>query len=108
MRRKMKEARDDALAKLGLKRIIALTTPRFLAVPFIVQQAPVIATMPSKLAHFFAEVFRLDLSPAPVELPDVSISLLWHASYDHDPAHRWLRQTVVRLAAEIEMQPSAA
>ena len=99
---------DDALAKLGLKRTIALTTPRFLAVPFIVRHAPVITTMPSKLAHFFAEVFHLDLSPAPVELPDVSISLLWHASYDQDPAHQWLRQTVARLAAQTTMKPSVA
>jgi hypothetical protein len=27
--------------------------------------------------------------------------MLWHASYDHDPAHRWLRGTVARLAAEL-------
>ena len=99
---------DDALAKLGLKRTIALTTPRFLAVPFIVRDAPVITTMPSRLAHFFAEVFGLDLSPPPVELPDVTLSLLWHASYDQDSAHQWLRQTVARLAAEARMRPSAA
>jgi hypothetical protein len=34
-------------------------------------------------------------------LPQIAISLLWHASYDHDPAHLWLRQTIFRLAADI-------
>jgi LysR family transcriptional regulator, mexEF-oprN operon transcriptional activator len=28
------------------------------------------------------------------------VSMLWHASYDHDPAHRWLRDLLVRLAHE--------
>jgi len=27
--------------------------------------------------------------------------LLWHASYDQDPAHIWLREQVSQLAAEL-------
>lgn len=91
---------DDALATLGLKRTVALTTPRFLAVPFLVRGAPVVTTMHARLARFFADALGLSLSPPPVELPEVSVSLLWHASYDHDPGHMWLRQTVARLAHE--------
>jgi DNA-binding transcriptional LysR family regulator len=91
---------DDALLKLGLKRTIVLTTPRFIAVPFLVRGAPVITTMHARLARFFADALGLALSPPPVDLPEISISLLWHASYDHDPAHMWLRQTIARLAVE--------
>jgi LysR family transcriptional regulator, mexEF-oprN operon transcriptional activator len=92
---------DDALAKLGLRRKVALTTPRFLAVPFLVRGAPVVTTMHARLARYFAAALGLSLSPPPVELPAVAISLLWHASYDDDPGHRWLRQTVARLAQEV-------
>ena len=91
---------DEALAKLGRSRVVALTTPRFMAVPFLVAGAPVVTTMHSRLARFFAAELGLSLSPPPVDLPEVSISLLWHASYDRDPAHAWLRQTVMRLAQE--------
>ena len=66
---------DEALAKLKLKRSIALTTPGVLAVPFVLRRAPVITTMPSRLARYFAEAFRLAASPAPVELPTFTISL---------------------------------
>ena len=45
---------DDALAKLGLRRTVVLTTPRFLAVPFLVARAPVVVTMPARLARLFA------------------------------------------------------
>ncbi len=93
---------DDALAPLGLKRTVALTTPRFLAVPFLVRGAPVVTTMHARLARYFAEALGLSLSVPPVDLPAVRISLLWHASYDQDAAHRWLRQTVARFAAETD------
>ena len=88
---------DDALAKRGLSRTLAVTTPRFLAVPFLVRSAPVITTMHARLATFFAGALGLSVSPAPVDLEDVAISMLWHASYDDDPAHRWLRATILHL-----------
>ena len=91
---------DEALEKLGLHRMVALTTPRFMAVPFLVARAPVVTTMHARLARFFAGELGLSLSQPPVELPEVPVSLLWHASYDHDTAHLWLRQTIVRLAQE--------
>jgi DNA-binding transcriptional LysR family regulator len=92
---------DDALEKLGLRRTVVLTTPRFLAVPSLVARAPVVVTMHARLARFFAAELGLSLSLPPVELQDMAVSLLWHASYDHDPAHAWLRQMMVRLVAEL-------
>jgi DNA-binding transcriptional LysR family regulator len=92
---------DEALEKLGLGRSVALTTPRFLTVPSLVARAPVIVTMQARLARLFAAEFGLSLSPPPVELSEVTVSLLWHASYDHDPAHTWLRELVAELAAEL-------
>jgi DNA-binding transcriptional LysR family regulator len=92
---------DDALEKIGLRRTVVLTTPRFLAVPSLVARAPVVVTMHARLARLFATELRLSLSPPPVELREVAVSLLWHASYDHDPAHVWLRQSVVRLVTEL-------
>jgi LysR family transcriptional regulator, mexEF-oprN operon transcriptional activator len=97
---------DVALAKIGRKRVIALTSPRFTAVPFVVREAPVIATMHSRVARFFADAMGLATSPAPVELPDIAISMIWHASYDGDPGHRWLRETI-RALREGEPRPAA-
>ena len=95
---------DTALARLGLNRTVALTTPRLVAVPFLVAGSPVVTTMHAKLARYFAAALGLSLSPAPVELPGVSLSLVWHASYDQDPAHVWLRRTILHVAAEMERE----
>lgn len=92
---------DEALEKHGLRRTVALTTPRFLTVPSLVARAPVIVTMQARLARLFAAEFGLSLSPLPVELNPVTVSLIWHASYDHDPAHAWLRDQVAQLVAKL-------
>ena len=87
---------DEALAKEGLSRTLILLTPRFLAVPFLVQNAPVMTTMAAKLATLFSKTLGLAVSPAPVVLEDMTTSMIWHASYDDDPAHKWLRDLVTR------------
>jgi DNA-binding transcriptional LysR family regulator len=70
-------------------------------VPSLVARAPVIVTMQARLARMFAAELGLSLSPLPMELREVTVSLLWHASYDHDPAHAWLREQLAQLAAEL-------
>jgi len=86
---------------LWLARNRSWTTPRFLTVPSLVASAPVIVTMQARLARLFAAELGLSLSPPPVELGEMMVSLLWHASYDHDPAHTWLRELVIQVAAEL-------
>ena len=95
---------DEALAKRKLKRKVVMTTPGFLAVPFVVRRARVIITMPSRLARYFAEAFDLTTSPVPIELPRFTISLLWHGSFTQDPSHLWLRQTIASLVAEDSLE----
>ena len=88
---------DEALEAIGRSRRLAATTPRFTTVPFMVQRTPVIATMVEALARAFAQQLDLATSPVPVPIDDFAISMLWHSSYDQDPAHRWLREVLVRL-----------
>lgn len=99
---------DEVLEKLGLSRRIALVTPRFVAVPFLVAGAAVITTMHARLARYFAAELNLSLSQPPIELPQLTTSVLWHASYDKDPAHIWLRDTIFRVAAEAREKTAPA
>ena len=96
---------DEALAKIGRRRVIAITSPRFTGMPFVVRHAPVIATMHSRIARFFGDSLGLAVSPAPIALPDVSISMIWHASNDAVPGQRWLRETILELR-RADPQPS--
>jgi DNA-binding transcriptional LysR family regulator len=44
----------------------------------------------------------------PVPLDEFTYSMVWHASYDQDPAHRWLRGVLVRLGRETAMDHAEA
>jgi DNA-binding transcriptional LysR family regulator len=37
----------------------------------------------------------LDGFDLPVATPELAISVMWHPRLDADPAHRWLRKTLV-------------
>ncbi|MCB1526564.1 MAG: LysR family transcriptional regulator [Hyphomicrobiaceae bacterium] len=91
---------DDALEKIGQSRTVALVTPRFVGVPFLVAGAPVVTTMHARLARIFAKELNLALSRVPVDLPEVRMSMLWHASYDDDAGHAWLRNAIVRASGK--------
>ena len=91
---------DEALAAIGRTRRLAATTARFVTVPYLVRAAPVITTMVDALATTFAAQLGLTVCPVPVPVPDFPISMLWHASYDDDPAHRWMREALVRLGRQ--------
>lgn len=99
---------DEALARIGRTRKLAATTPRFMTVPFLVKEAPVITTMVAEIAMVVADSLGLTTSPVPVAVDDFTISMLWHASYDHDPAHRWLRGVVGEVGRDFARAQSEA
>lgn len=99
---------DEALAGIGRTRRLMVTTPRFTTVAFHVQAAPLIATMVDRLALTFAGQLGLATSLVPVTLKESAISMLWHSSYDHDPAHRWLREVMVGLGRDAAVDLAAA
>jgi LysR family transcriptional activator of mexEF-oprN operon len=86
---------DDILAARGLARHVGATAEHFVSVPYLLQAAPLISTCVQPAAGVFASNFGLSFSAPPLPLPDIHISMLWHSSYDADPAHRWLREAIV-------------
>jgi DNA-binding transcriptional LysR family regulator len=39
--------------------------------------------------------------PIPLPMPPLRLSLAWHARYDADPAHAWLRRCVRETIADV-------
>jgi DNA-binding transcriptional LysR family regulator len=90
---------DEALAKKGLARRIALRVPFFLAAPPIIAGSDLVLTAPRRTAELFARTLPLRMLPPPLALPGFSVHLAWHERDGADPAHLWLRRTVARAAA---------
>ncbi len=86
-----------ALARLRPAPRVGLRVPQFLALPLVVGQSDMIATVPLPLAHELRRVANIKLLPHPLKLPRVDIKQFWHERYHDDPANRWLRETLARL-----------
>jgi len=55
----------------------------------------------SPLAEKLAEPLDLRIMPMPGASEAIAEALWWCEDYDDDPAHRWLRQNLQMLAAEV-------
>lgn len=94
---------DLLLDRAGVKRNIRLEVPHFVAVGHILHSTNMIATLPERFALRCQEPFDLVVSPHPVPLPEIAITLFWHGKYHRDPASLWLRQLIVDLFADSEV-----
>jgi DNA-binding transcriptional LysR family regulator len=92
---------DEALAKLGKRRTLALTLPQMFAVPAVVAQTAVAATVMRRVALNSAARGKLVLFPPPVALPQVHFDLIWHRRNDAHIGQHWLRELIASLASSL-------
>jgi len=89
---------DDELARLGRARRVALRVRHFMAAPLVVARTDLLLTGPSMLIRYFADHVPLQVLAPPIALPTYPEEMYWHERFDADPAHRWLRELVRRIA----------
>lgn len=94
---------DDALAKHGLARRIAVVVPHFLVAPFLVERTDLVLTLAARIARSLAPAVKLRslAPPDELDLPGFEIRLVWHERDHADPAHAWLRALVQSVAKSI-------
>ncbi len=91
---------DEALQKLELRRAVMVVVPGYPDAMRIARCSDLVGLVPrSCFGHGLASdhastsgLVRFDL---PVPTPEFMISAMWHPRVDADPAHRWLRETVM-------------
>ena len=91
---------DDALAKEGLSRRIAVRVPRHTLVGELVARTDLVATIDGRIARGFASSLGVRLFSPPVALPRGAFAMFWHDRTDADPARRWLRGQLREVAKE--------
>ena len=92
---------DRELRRLGLTRHIALQVPGFQSMPIIVQNTDFVCTLPRRMAQAYAHQLRLKTLKTPLDLPPLPLYMAWSKSMDHDPAHRWLRDSIYELCRRL-------
>ncbi|MDR6774828.1 LysR family transcriptional regulator [Azospirillum sp. BE72] len=92
---------DDELAALGTRRRVAASTTQFLAIPMILTRAPMLTSLPARLASLCADSLGLATSPLPFDVGDYEVSMIWHRRNTGSPSHSWLRQRIGEEAAKL-------
>jgi DNA-binding transcriptional LysR family regulator len=86
---------DDALAALGYRRNVVLSSASFLFVPEIVSQSDFVALVPERLVHDHTDKLTLIDCPFPVE--GFSMSMVWHEHNHGHSGQRWVREAIASL-----------
>lgn len=85
---------DVALAAKGLFREIALRAPSYSSAFSIIAKTEHLLTIPESIADKLINPLQLVKKEVPLKLPVLQAALIWHPRYDHDMAHKWLRDNL--------------
>lgn len=96
---------EEQLNSLGIPRNSELTTSMTLA-PFLLRGTKLMTLIHEKLGRLVADEVELRLLEAPMELAPVEEQMVWNERHDADPAHQWLRATLLSLVSELSAEPS--
>ncbi len=86
---------DDALHLLGLQRRIVTIVGGFSTALGLARGSDLIATVPERHTASLRE--GMHSFQLPFDMPDFTVSLLWHPRFSADPAHRWLRDLILQM-----------
>ena len=92
---------DDVLAEAGLSRRVAVIVPTHAAAAFLVLSAGLTGIIAGFAARQLSSATDVRAYEIPASLPPLPISAGWHARYDADPEHRWLRSQLQDIASEV-------
>lgn len=95
------------LETLGITPQVQVSTPGFSVLPFLVAGTDLVALVPERLATRYTPFVGCLSVPTP--FPDVPLieALYWHHNRHTDPGHRWLRETIRRVGAQLDDSASA-
>jgi DNA-binding transcriptional LysR family regulator len=94
---------DEALARFGLSRRVAVMVPHFVIAPHLVAASDLVLTLAARVAEILARPLGLAVLPLPPELrlEGFTLSSLWHARTQDDPAQRWIRDQVAEVGKTV-------
>mgnify|MGYP002777740547 FL=1 len=87
---------DEALARRGLRRRVAVVVTRFAALPAMLAASDLVACVPSRFAALAGGA--VEAHPLPFDGPRFLMRLGWHRRHEGDPGHRWLRGAALAAA----------
>nr|WP_283815584.1 LysR family transcriptional regulator [Bradyrhizobium campsiandrae] len=81
---------DDILAQKSLTRRVAVSVQHYSVVPLLLQSTDLVCTLPMRFLSRYHDV--LQALRLPFDTRPFTLHATWHARFDNDHGHQWLRQ----------------
>ncbi len=91
---------DESLAAIGRNRQIVLTVNQFFTAGRVVANSNLLTVLPKHFVGVTGIADQLVQRPLPFDVAPVNVDAVWHRRVDAQSAHVWLRQAVVKSAAQ--------
>jgi DNA-binding transcriptional LysR family regulator len=91
---------EDFLRERKIHRKIALQIPHFSALPGILMCTEWAATLPRRAAEYFNSSGNFSICELPVAVPEVEVTLHWHADFEDSDSNRWFRELLIDILTE--------
>lgn len=92
---------DEALRKLDVTREITVFTRHYQAALMLGEQQHLIVTIPTMAARGISDNPKMIILEPPFEIPRMRLKMVWSPLLQHDPGHRWMRQTIKSVSEQI-------
>jgi len=91
---------DEALTALSRRRRVVLTVNQFFTAGRVVASTDLLTVLPRHFVGATGMASELIVKALPMDVPTVHVDALWRRQQHGQSAHRWLRETLLRAAAD--------
>lgn len=98
---------DIALDDLDKRRKIAVYTRHYISAIQLTQQQDLVATVATRSTHLVDHFDNLVIVPAPFNIPDIELHMVWSPLLHHNISHKWFRNIIRDVANEIKAEEAA-
>jgi DNA-binding transcriptional LysR family regulator len=91
---------DTALARLGMKRSVALSVPNAYGAAVIASRSPLVACLPQRMAQALKSGLKLTTFELPLEVPTDPVLMAWHPRHGADAAHMAFRDLLQQVLTD--------
>lgn len=92
---------DEALAKLGKQRNIAVFTRNYHVAMHLAVEMNLIATLPLRAARLYERDNNMVIMDPPFPIPSIELKMIWSPLLHQDASHIWLRRLITETAEEL-------
>lgn len=86
---------DEILMQQGVERNIVLEVPDFHSAFKLCENTDLVLFAPYKQVECIVDNYELTTIDIPVEMQNGVYVIIWSTYFDHDPAHKWMRDLVI-------------